>query len=51
MGVQGQSKNDDEIKVEKALIELNDVKNDLIIHKPEPIAAAVPNGSNPLPSV
>lgn len=33
------------------MIELNDVKNDLIIHKPEPIAAAVPNGSLPLPSV
>ena len=53
LGVQGQSKNDDEIKVEKALIELNEVRNDLIIHKPESIAAVttVNGSSQPLPSL
>lgn len=29
----GASKNDEEVRVEKALIELNEVKNDIIIQK------------------
>jgi hypothetical protein len=48
LGKLGQSKNDDEVKVEKALIELNEVRNDLIIHKSE--QAAVPTNGLPLPT-
>ena len=33
LGKMGASKNDEEVRVEKALIELNEVKNDIIIQK------------------
>lgn len=39
LGKTGASKNDAEIKVEKALIELNEVRNDLIIAKKEKAAS------------
>jgi hypothetical protein len=45
LGKSGVSKNDDEIKVEKALIELNEVRNDLFIHKAETVP--ITNGLNP----
>jgi len=35
LGKTGASKNDAEVKVEKALIELNEVRNDLIIANKE----------------